>query len=424
MPDYIMFKLKMLCERIDTMLKRRITGLLILTLTSIGISFNTNAYDVEKVVDVTNQYMEYTGRNNSNVFIVHENGENLYFKECIFKLEIHEYVKNLLHAYVSGDICKVSLTAEDEAILNSILSNQDNFDKFINMGAADKKGHPLTQYFKSKDRSVIGLDGKLSKSLERELPGLLKYMSRSLIQYHNNNVKVGELQDRVITRGLATTRIANILGLSNVVVDSKYTILKCVGCPDRFGIIMEPAKGVSYDVVKKMSNKGITGDFQRQINDLQVLDAVCRQVSHTIHNYFVGVSKENIIESIQAFDHDKSFSCDTNLKQQVASTQGIINGNGEIVIPYLSKSTADKILNLKEEDVKQVLSEILNEEEINATNIRINILKEAIKKTIKSRPKFLLNHNEWGTDTLKEQLSGKYGNTYLNIFCNAVNIEM
>lgn len=78
---------------------------------------------------------------------------------------------------------------------------------------------------------------------------------------------------------------------------------------------------------------------------------------------------------------------------------------------------ADKVLNLKKNDVKSALSPYLNKVQIWMCWRRIQTLKKAIR-TSSARENFLLRPEQWSESSVAEELSGRYGRTYLDIFVN------
>ena len=49
---------------------------------------------------------------------------------------------------------------------------------------------------------------------------------------------------------------------------------------------------------------------------------------------------------------------------------------------------------------------------------RIKQLQKAFKNTIKIRPSFLLENQDWSNSTIEEELNGEYGETYLKALIN------
>ena len=91
----------------------------------------------------------------------------------------------------------------------------------------------------------------------------------------------------------------------------------------------------------------------------------------------------------------------------------ILNEDNKLNLPYMSKKLSEKILNTTDKDIDIIFKGVLSNDQINSFKIRFNKLKNAIIDKIKNDKKFLLSDEEWSDDTLKEELSGLYGNTYV-----------
>lgn len=122
---------------------------------------------------------------------------------------------------------------------------------------------------------------------------------------------------------LASKTVADRLGCGKRIV--KYSVGSHQGT---FGMFMEKAKGMSAKAYRKDGSKAppgglsaqqirglaeperkrIRGEIQRQLNQLQWLDAISGQLDRHHDNYFVFVDAETHEVSVQGIDNDASFT--------------------------------------------------------------------------------------------------------------------
>ena len=104
---------------------------------------------------------------------------------------------------------------------------------------------------------------------------------------------------------------------------------------------------------------------------------------------------------------DSLFFCGNHGESPLIKEDGIIDR------PYFDADFAAKICNLEKNEVFNRLGKHITKKQICRVWQRVTLLKGSIEKTVKVRPKFLLDEGQWSDETIKEECSGKYGNTYL-----------
>ena len=82
----------------------------------------------------------------------------------------------------------------------------------------------------------------------------------------------------------------------------------------------------------------------------------------------------------------------------------------------MDKDLAEKILNTAASPLRCILSDILEDWKIEATECRFNQIKEAIENTIDSNKIFLLELQDWNSNTILEEMNGNDGYIYLKQF--------
>ena len=155
----------------------------------------------------------------------------------------------------------------------------------------------------------------------------------------------------------------------------------------------------------------ITGNFQKDLSDLQVLDYLCGQIDRHFKNYFIQKDDKGKYKGVKGIDNDLSFGAAMeNSKYNIFGSHGriVVNSNAELVIPHMSLELAIRINMINESMVKYALMDLIAKPEIEAFCERLNLLKKAIRKEFEKDPtesKFVAK-GKWNNDTLTHFLTG------------------
>ena len=251
-------------------------------------------------------------------------------------------------------------------------------------------------------------------------------------------------------RNVATSRLAELLGVGDLVAKSETVTLVDADGTKRSGNLMQKAEGqavVSFFVdhfrdqyAAKRKNYGssgsvemegnlddkVTPEFLKSLMSLQVLDNLAGQTDRHADNYFAEF-KDGKMGKVQGIDNDFSFTSNTlEWKEDQPNKIGqhgknILDRNGKLMVPYMDKALADRITALDESVLRDVMADILEPWAIDALCVRFNKIKTAIQEDQNNDPasKRYLNGDEaWGSqevfDTLRNGVEeySKNGNTY------------
>lgn len=215
-------------------------------------------------------------------------------------------------------------------------------------------------------------------------------------------------------RNVATSRMADLLGLGNLIAKSQTVEIfdKASGQTFR-GNLMDQAEGEENEAVSsKLWAKQVTSGFIRDAMNLQVLDMLCGQGDRHGRNILYKTDQGKI-SGLQAIDNDGAFG--TNI--DAASSQSYNKRSdarvfhvetGEMIIPYMDKELADRIEALDSQMVRYVLSDLLKEAEINATIRRLEILKRGIQKAKVEQKDRFLEKEDWSKDEVGQKILNSY----------------
>ena len=224
-------------------------------------------------------------------------------------------------------------------------------------------------------------------------------------------------------RNVATSRIANLLGLGHLVAKSRTAEIYDQKTKKTIrGNLMDGAPGMKNDDMRKQYKarhaagdiSGFTGGFQRDLVSLQVLDVLCGQVDRHENNLMYQMDDQGNLIGLQAFDNDASFG----LNLDVAHTEHnqrhdrrVYDPNsGDLVIPYMDRALAERILALDADVLRLALRDLLREVEIEAAVKRLDLMQTAIKRAEQEpqtgeATKRFLTDEDWGIETAEAMMN-------------------
>ena len=237
-------------------------------------------------------------------------------------------------------------------------------------------------------------------------------------------------------RNVATSRLAELLGVGDLVAKSETATLVDKDGTERSGNLMQKAKGqeVTSFVVDQFRDQyaaerekygasslvemtgnlddKVTPEFLKSLMSLQVLDNLAAQVDRHSANYFAEI-KDGKLGKVQGIDNDFSFTSNTLSWKEGEGRVGnhgksILDQDGNLRVPYMDKTLADRITALDESVLRDVMADILEPWAIDALCIRFDKIKTAIQKDQEKHPdsgRYLERDEDWGSrdvfDTLR-----------------------
>jgi len=235
----------------------------------------------------------------------------------------------------------------------------------------------------------------LSKSnvvfLGNELEAIKRKLLLPKIAVDTAKIKMG---DELSKRNVATSRIAKLLGLEDIVAKSKLSNVIVDG-KSMTGIMMEEAKGKqAYEINEDNEEKQIpfryTSDSFRELLSLQVFDLICGQTDRHTKNYMVQVQAQkgtNIVKGIKAIDNDMAFGRIhySDIKKLGLIGYGAMKNieiDGEMSIPFMDHKLAMNIMAMDPDIINYQMTDILSKDERKALISRIKGVKKVINKQL------------------------------------------
>lgn len=358
--------------------------------------------------------VEYIFNYTNNLIKLTKNGQSYYFKEARERCEFKKYIYDSVHWFFTEVCVEPLLEAE---ILQS-LNKRGNFKKLVNMGNKVEDGSPFNEYLMSNDERILGLP-----AVHEEKKGIIRkfvfFIYGEINNYfYNFGVKNGQRQVFLAVRALAVKKLADTLSVGYMIPKTVYVKLYING-QEKYGTLENVAAGMDVTPVPcNERQKFVTPQLLRELTSLNILDVLCYDNDHRVNNYYTITDDKGRYVGVTSFDNDAPDvffpSSSVNVKHSTNCSR-LIDRRRLINRPHMDRMLAESVLGLKRKSLT-VLCDYLNALQRCFLWKRIRKLQRAILKTCTENPDFLLEKDEWTTVHIKEDVSGKYGKTYLVSF--------
>lgn len=374
-------------------------------LTKSNITFNN---DNAEIVNIDNNSVIPIITTSNIIYEIEQKSKKWFFRECRMHLPKEKYVECVIDDF-NKFICSENY---DPEIVN--------FYRFFNMGTAANRMSRVSIYFRNNCANVVGLK-HYDEARERETQKkFVEYVWSEFYSYKlNGGVRRDQPQVYNAIRAISYYKMAQLLGLERLVPETRF--IKVILNRDvRLGSWMEEANGISFLEIMGENRKDMVNPIlQRELLNLNLLDVICYEKDHRPDNYNVLIDEHGKVYSISVFDNDSPMSFFVSGNVCFETYDGcseLVKKDKSINRPFLCKNTCEKILNMDECLLDETFSGLLTSIQIYYLKKRIHNLQEAIRNSCKSHTCVLLGDDEWCENTVKTELEGDFGLTYLGIF--------
>lgn len=358
------------------------------------------ASSVSHVIDYTN-----------NIVVFTTDDGKLFLKPAEIRLSGREFIHRCIESFFSS-ICRDDFL---KAEITKSMQSAKCRSKFTGMGT--KNGHSaLNRYLTTDDATCIGLPA-VDKEHSPTLRKFVFYAYGELSAYvENSGTKKGALQTVGVARALAVYKLSRELGI-NAVPSTRFAEFTCGG-RKYTGMLTNEGHGINVgNVPPAERRRRVTPKLMRALSDISFLDALTCDNDRRPDNYFTVTDGRGDYVDICSFDNDGPTvflpAPFTSVKSVVGCSPLI--KRGRINRPHMNKSLAERILAYGAENANGYRG-LLSGLQLACFKSRLKKLQKAIKKTAKRNPAFLLDDDGWTEECIAEELSGKYGKTYLVSF--------
>lgn len=389
---------------------------LLIYMTGPFATMKRNPIPSQSVVCYKSQVKFYADTPNTIIYFKTDTEEG-FFRECRLHSDARSYLRSLLEDY-----CKYvfdnEYSSECLRYLQEDLSDISSFRKFFNMGAGTASYSRISEFRRTNDPAYIGIrrQGRPGWYYDQLLK-LVQFAWGPLDEYRYCKTRRGIYQTFSSIKTKGTYVIDSFFGVG-VVPDSNYIILNLDG-KERIGICVSVAKGEDPTKYNLEKNR-IKPQLQRRLSQLNLLDVICYQKDHRPGNYFIISDIEGGFNDISVFDNDcpTTFLPSLEISFQTYCGCSPIVKKGQINRPYFDYDLANQIIKCDLNRLNNYLRPFMPAVLRWFTIIRIELLRRVLKKAVKTKKSILLKQDEWTLETIEEEVSGKYGRTYLSVLIN------
>lgn len=379
-------------------------------------------------VEIGKEDVFYFPLSSNSIKILKIQGQSFFFRPCRKNKGLNEHIDNAINSFlemVGGkillenflqkiDFC-IQLSEQEVHVLADYLnqrkSERDFYLKIKNIKHELEAIHFSLWNNPDSVSNVtlahLGLDN-FPHSVQKIQPIFLTYMANEISHYSNYSANSHKYDTFGASRSIASFIVAKHLNVAHIYAEARLIKLNIAG-NEEFGVLSPKVAGT-----RSMDTEiNVSPELHAELTNLNIVDAICFQKDHNTNNYNIDPNQsENIV---CAFDNDNptTFFCSPFLPSTMSGGVSPVVMNGKINRPHTTEELAQSISNLNIEKLKEEISPYLTCSQWWALKKRISQLQKAIDKTAKSNTQFLVARTSWNTDALDQELSGKYGTTYL-----------
>lgn len=199
---------------------------------------------------------------------------------------------------------------------------------------------------------------------------------------HEDAVGIEQHDPNYGARSVALYRLDQIFD-ANVTARAEFAVGKDKKGKSVLGTVLQSAGGTSgADMQYRTDADGPGGGktslddpvLQRGLNKLQILDAISGQLDRHMGNYYVQTDKTGAVTGVTGIDLDMAFG------KNMTTTGKVDDAHNFKGLPeFIDKAMGDKILAVKEGDIRDALTGLLPEAEIAATLSRFKEVQQAVR---------------------------------------------
>ncbi len=301
-----------------------------------------------------------------------------------------QYIK-----HVQDPVLKDKLL-ENRQVMVDFMEGKTISDVISGDGLRLSRGIEIARQQFTGDKEKLKKDGKLMRCFGEMLIEC-KQMSMA-----DGNVEI-EQGDKVTLRNVATSRMADLLGIERLIAHSEIVEVK-VGDRVVKGSFMDFAEGydansTDIDVVQKLKEVQAwdSPEMLRDTHDLEIFDLICGQNDRHGGNAFykvgeMGPDGTRPAIGIMGIDNDLSFGTKVGLDKD-GKLESVGRTEATQYINFISEDLADKIMSLNREKLEYAVGDIITKEQLDALELRTEKMKELIQTQM-----FKVKEDGWNLD--------------------------
>jgi hypothetical protein len=221
---------------------------------------------------------------------------------------------------------------------------------------------------------------------------------------HEAAVGIEQIDPNYGARNIALYRLDRLFG-AGLIARAEFAVSTDENGKTTMGTVMEKAKGTQGGklAMRHSTDKGQGGvglddpKLQSGLNKLQILDAIAGQLDRHMNNLFIDTDNEGNVTSITGIDNDMAFGG----SMRDTSGRGLGAQAYKGLPEYIDQEMGEKILQVKDSDIRDALAGLLTQSEIDATVARFQEVFQAVQEAKKAGKL----QEKWDVETAKRGFS-------------------
>lgn len=301
----------------------------------------------------------------------------------------------------------------NELIYKDVLKNAENLKKLIkdnlpdDLGGNDMAAMEYNVDLSDLNMLIASLSAAENTVLKQQLDEFQAKYKHSIIMQGISSYNELKGGSNLTVRSIATSRVANVLGMEDVIVKTKNCAIMD-GKVMKQGILMEAAEGITMAQLLtnvKISQKKIawTEDASNKFMQLQLLDLICGQGDRHTGNFIVKtktIGDTIYITNVKGIDNDMSFG--KMSKDQISKshnrTSALFNQKKspeealkDINLTHIDEATYNKITAMSWDVLKNSIIDLgISREETDMLRERLELVQKALRDEATKNPEFVI----------------------------------
>lgn len=188
----------------------------------------------------------------------------------------------------------------------------------------------------------------------------------------------------VTNRNIATSRLATLLQINDMVCDTRSAYIKKDGKLIK-GVAMDNSRGLTGDALvskaaKEKKHIRYSDNAINQLYTMNIFDALCGQVDRNHNNFHLTYEVEDntyVVTGIKCLDNDMCFG---SILEELKTGKNRMQPVNKQNIRGLPISVLNRFMNITPAFMNNVLGDLLEKDELDYLGKRLNIIKDVVRE--------------------------------------------
>ena len=332
------------------------------------------------------------GQGASDVIRLGEGDKFFYFKEDEILKNFEESAKEVLPLLENAQLRELIRN-----FLERVCANQD----FDNVSRLNYFGE-MINFVNEQDGSIIEVKfGEFRSLFPVEIREMIlsnfenwKVFAKQMSKRYTTMTKTGgndlllDTGANMTARNFASERVAELFGQKGLIVRNREAVVVEEDGVQKKGFIMEQAQGVPAVQISRLGAElgyeiHFTGDAQKKLLNLQIIDNIIGQADRHMNNYFVQYKRDDTartltVTGVTGIDNDFAFGRSEQIGAE--NTDAVLSWGGVYQYSMMDKQMYENLMSVSPELLATNLEGVIEPQYIDALKKRYEKIRQALRK--------------------------------------------